>query len=181
MQQHKQLPKTRQELIADPEHYKYMYEGYIKGVLSAWHPAEIKEGAYTYFSALQYIAAQKALCFGDTESYRKIYSTREPEIIHRMINNIKGFDGDKWRKIQGDLRHKAHLLKFQQNPNMAKVLLDTQDKILVECNSANKTQGAGIDMMDPRLNQPESWPGLNRGGFNLMLVREELKRGESIA
>jgi ribA/ribD-fused uncharacterized protein len=69
-------------------------------------------------------------------------------------------------------------LKFSQNPNMERVLLETEDKVLAYMNPADTIWGTGLDMLDSRIKEPFEWPGENIFGFSLMDVREEIKDTE---
>ena len=66
------------------------------------------------------------------------------------------------------------LLKFGQNEDLKKVLLDTGDKIIAEASPFDKLWGIGIDETTAIKNKNQ-WKGLNWLGECLMNVRAQLK------
>jgi ribA/ribD-fused uncharacterized protein len=49
------------------------------------------------------------------------------------------------------------------------------DRILVEASPVDAIWGIGLAADDPKVMQPELWPGENLLGFALMVVRERLR------
>ena len=68
------------------------------------------------------------------------------------------------------------LAKFQQNPSLRQFLLSkTQNKTIVEARSDDKFWGAGLKHDSPQITG-DKWPGKNKLGKILMLVRDELSQ-----
>ncbi len=158
--------------IIDGEDFKF--QGFQKGVMSNWHPAEFIVDGVTYKNAEQFFVAMKAKTFGDEETYNKVIKTPDPKIIHTLGRQVRRFDEELWRERSEVFLYKANFEKYHQNPNLARVLKETQDKILVYCNPADISWGAGIDMLDSRIMDPFEWPGENKLGFLLMKIRDTL-------
>ena len=65
--------------------------------------------------------------------------------------------------------------KFSQNPELLKLLLNTNDSILVEASQKDKKWGIGIGVDYVDFLNPDKWPGENLLGKALMEVRDKLK------
>lgn len=63
--------------------------------------------------------------------------------------------------------------KFSQNSELLKLLLNTNDSILVETSQKDKIWGIEVDHVD--FLNPDKWPGENLLGKALMEVRDKLK------
>jgi ribA/ribD-fused uncharacterized protein len=154
---------------------KFNYTGFSIGVLSNWHPAEFKAEGKTFRSSEQYYMYKKAMVFRDEETAKKILEAYDAKRAQELGRKVKNFDKNKWDSSSDIHMFIANILKFSQNREMAKVLLNTQDNILVYANPADRLWGAGIDMMDGRISEPFEWPGQNKLGFILTEVRDDLK------
>jgi ribA/ribD-fused uncharacterized protein len=117
---------------------------------------------------------QKAKTFGDEETAEKILKTHDPKKVKEYGRKVRNFDADVWETNAPMHMFVANMLKYTQNPHMARVLIDTSDNILVYGNPADTIWGAGVDMQDARIKEPFEWPGENRLGFLLMDVREDI-------
>ena len=58
---------------------------------------------------------------------------------------------------------------------MRSLLLSTGDKIIAEATVKDNIWGIGIDVGDPRVQDPKQWKGTNVLGFALMKAREQLR------
>ena len=65
--------------------------------------------------------------------------------------------------------------KFVASPDLCSLLLSTGDKIIAEATRKDKIWGIGIDVGDPRVQDPKQWKGTNVLGFALMKAREQLR------
>jgi len=167
---------TKYELIQRIEKGEtFEFQGFIKGVFSNWFLAQFTVDDATYCCSEQYFMAEKARLFNDTDTLEKILLSVNPKEIKDLGRKVKNFDIGLWAIEAGRAMYLANLYKFRQNETMKKTLLNTGDKVLVECSPVDKLWGAGIPMNDPRLSRPEEWPGQNRLGFTLMHVRDKLK------
>jgi hypothetical protein len=63
------------------------------------------------------------------------------------------------------------LVKYLQNENLKKILLETEPYILVEVNPRDKIWGIGMSETDEGIENPENWKGENLLGQVLMDVR----------
>ena len=65
--------------------------------------------------------------------------------------------------------------KFEQNPRLKKLLIETGNTTIAEASPRDKIWGIGLHMNDPKVNNPESWQGQNKMGKILMACRENLR------
>lgn len=70
-----------------------------------------------------------------------------------------------WQEVKEKIMFDGLILKFTQNPNLGKMLLETQESKLVEHTEKDKYWADGGD-----------GSGKNRLGILLMRVRDELKK-----
>jgi len=57
---------------------------------------------------------------------------------------------------------------------MKHILLETQNKIIVEASPYDKIWGVALSENDKTINNPNNWKGENLLGFSLMEVRDML-------
>ena len=89
---------------------------------------------------------------------------------------MRNFDQEVWDNNCDAVVERGNLLKFTQNEKLKKVLLETQDRELVEASPNDRTWGIGFDS-EKALGNEDNW-GQNKLGKALMRVREHL-RGKS--
>jgi ribA/ribD-fused uncharacterized protein len=140
-----------------------------------WQPSEFCEDHLMYSCAEQYMMAQKAQIFEDKEIEKKIMETSDPKQIRLLGRKVKNFDEDTWNQLRYSVVLNGNYYKFAQNREMRKILLATNDKILVEASPLDTIWGIGYSESNPNVTSPQNWRGLNLLGFALMEVRDELK------
>lgn len=62
--------------------------------------------------------------------------------------------------------------KFSQNKELKEILLNTENKVLVEASPQDRIWGIGLEQNNFDAVNPAKWRGLNLLGFALMEVRE---------
>ena len=122
-----------------------------KHPFSQWHPANFIVDDISYNCAEQYMMAQKALLFGDHESYTKIMQSNEPRVHKKIGRGVKGFIQKKWDETCEKIVLDANIAKFSQNEDLLKILLDTEDKLIVEASPYDKIWGIGMAEDDPNI------------------------------
>ena len=127
-----------------------------------------------YSSMEQYIMAEKARLFGDTQTLDKIMDTHEPEVIKRYGHNIKNFKRSDWMCEIEAVLTKGLTAKFGQNEDLRELLKSTGTNTLAEANPNDKVDGIGLSLQDSRVFNKKEWPGQNRLGKALMIVRDSL-------
>jgi len=144
------------------------------GPFSQWEPCEFVVDGIEYNCAEQYMMAEKARMFEDEATLEEIMDTDDPKEQKRLGRLVEGFDEDRWNAVAVDIVVKGNLAKFGQNPEFKKVLLDTEDKIIVEASPYDRIWGIGLRENDPRAWDRNSWLGTNWLGEALCRVRDEL-------
>ena len=92
----------------------------------------------------------------------------------RVSRNIENYNSDEWIKQAESECIKGLLAKFDQNPKLKTILLNTKDKTLVEC-SWDRVWGTGCPLSRPDCLDAENWESPGLLGKLLMTVREKLK------
>ena len=118
---------------------------------------------------------QKAVFFGDLETASQILVEDEPKEQKKLGRIVKGFDENRWNAVADDVVFNANLAKFSQNENLRKLLLETGDKIIVECSPYDIIWGNGLNITDTLKTDENCWKGTNRLGKALMRVRDVLR------
>jgi ribA/ribD-fused uncharacterized protein len=158
----------------------FEFEGFQKGVLSPGHSAEFKSDGYTFQNVEQYYQYRKAKYFEDDIALEKLIKISDPIRVREIGKTVRGFDPQLWAAMMDLVLFAGNNLKFRQNPNMKRILLETNDNVLVYMNPADTIWGAGLDMLDSRIKEPFEWPGENIFGFTLMEVRDEIRENKDI-
>ncbi len=143
-------------------------------IFSQFYPCSFSTDDRSYCCAEQWMMSQKALVFKDTTTFDKIMSAKNPTKIKSLGRQIKNFDEEKWNKVKFDIVYKGNLMKFSQNDDLLKRLLNTKNKILVEASPYDKIWGIGLTASDAIKTDPDDWPGANLLGKALMKVRDAL-------
>ena len=157
---------------------EFDFEFFYSGAFSQWKSCKFYEDGIMFTTAEQYMMFYKAILFGDNEIARQILSLRNPSQIKRLGRLVKGFDERIWNENKYEIVKRGNLLKFSQNSELRKILIDTGDKILVEASPVDTIWGIGLSEVDPRRKDVRSWRGQNLLGFALVEVREVLKEFE---
>lgn len=118
------------------------------------------EGAY-YPTVEHFFQSQKFLDAGYSERIRKSQTPKEASILGRS----RDFEIKKdWDQIKDDIMLLAVRKKFESNENLKKLLLSTEDKILIENSPYDNYWGIG-----------RTGEGFNKLGVILMRIRELIK------
>lgn len=126
-------------------------------------------------TAEQYMMAQKALLFGDSEMCAKIMAADNPRDYKALGRLVRGFDPKVWDKRKFDIVCDGNRARFSQNPELAEFLLGTGESVLVEASPYDGVWGVKRSMDDPLIRNPNHWLGQNLLGFALMETRDGLK------
>lgn len=156
----------------EPEVFTFFY----KSKLSQWHMVDFVVDGVTYNCAEQYMMAQKALLFGDTNTYKKIMKSGNPKEHQDYGREVKGFDQSVWDENARKIVFKGNLARFTQNEYQKQHLLSTGTTTLVETSPVDRVWGIGLGKDDPRARSRSTWRGKNWLGQVLTMVREEIKR-----
>jgi ribA/ribD-fused uncharacterized protein len=114
--------------------------------------------------------AQKALLFGDKETFDKIMVCDSPRECKKLGREISNFDDSTWNHYKEDIVYSGNFLKFTQNPQLAKQLIEdaygdlqpyASPRRFVECNARDKIWGIGLGINDESIHDESKWVGHN--------------------
>lgn len=145
-----------------------------KSCLSQWWLCRFKHEGVEYNSTEQWMMAEKARIFSDTECLGQILKSKDIKAIKEIGRRISLFDEDVWDQRKYDVVFEGNLLKFSQNEALRSFLLSTSNKVLVEASPYDKIWGIGMRQDEEGIKEPKKWKGQNLLGFALMDVREIL-------
>jgi ribA/ribD-fused uncharacterized protein len=143
---------------------------------SQWAPLAFTVDGIRYPHAEAWMMAGKARQFNDDAALDRILVESDPGRCKRLGRKVIGFDEQMWNRVAYRLVAVGNWYKFLQNEHARRWLVGTGPAVLVEASPRDRVWGAGIGRNDPRLPDPESWPGRNLLGFALTEVREFLTR-----
>jgi ribA/ribD-fused uncharacterized protein len=143
--------------------------------LSQFYPAPLEVGGVTYATAEHYFMTKKARLFGDARSEAAVLRAPTPLAAKRLGRAVAGFDEQTWVQHRFDIVVRGSVAKFGAHPALRAFLLATDNAVLVEASPYDRIWGVGLAQTDPRIQQPEQWPGTNLLGFALMKARDVLR------
>ena len=146
---------------------------------SNFSSSEFIWNGHIYHRSEQYIQHQKAKYCGDTAAANNIMSCKMALQCKRVARNIENYNPDDWISYTETECIKGLLAKFDQNPKIKSILLNTHNKTLVEC-SWDTVWGTGCPLTQPGCLNPENWESLGLLGTLLMAVCEKLKPSDPV-
>lgn len=154
---------------------KYVF--FWGGIFSQWYLRNITIDGIIYNCCEQYMMHQKALLFGDVYTAQEILNEPVPALQKKLGRKVSNFDPIKWNSVAKDIVLKGNMAKFTQNADLKKLLLATDDKIMVEASPYDKIWGIGMHFDDCGIENPKNWKGTNWLGEVLNKVKENIKNG----
>jgi len=145
---------------------------------SQWWPATFAISGDSYSTAEHFMMAEKARLFGDEATRTRILDAPTPKAAKALGREVKDFKEVIWDQSRFQIVVEGNQAKFSQNQELAKFLLGTGEKVLVESSPRDRIWGIGLGASSDLAKNPESWRGLNLLGFALMEVRERLSQGK---
>ena len=146
---------------------------------SNFHRCAFKVNNKWFHSSEQYIQMKKALYFGDQAAAHKIEAADDALECKRISREIESFDADAWNEIARTETYFGISEKFRQNTKLKNTLLQTGDKIIVEC-SYDKIWGSGIHLNNVNALNKETWVGNNLLGKILMDIRNDINNENDV-
>ena len=144
-----------------------------KSCLSQWWLVDFVVNGNTYKSAEHYMMVGKAQLF-DPAMIPEILAAPTPAEAKKLGRAIQNFDPKVWDQHKINIVIEANYHKFSQNENLKKMLIKTQDRVLVEASPVDNIWGIGLTEQDEKARNPNIWQGENLLGFALMEVRDKL-------
>ena len=149
------------------------------GCFSNWYRRKFVIDDFEYLHVEQYMMAQKAKLFHDSERYTAILRSTKPWECKDLGKQVKPFDSKKWNAVRFEVVKAGNRAKFMQNPDLKAALLNTGEAILAEASPKDTIWGIGLDAAAAANTDPSRWPGQNLLGRALMELRAEFS-GETV-
>jgi len=134
------------------------------------------DGVTLYNSSEQEMHAQKALLFGDRETYTKILKAKSPYQHKKLGRQVRGFDKARWEQECFAIVARANVAKFGSTPAMRAILLATGDSELYEATAGDSIWAIGLDVDVAARTPKTAWRGTNLLGKALVYARNQLKK-----
>ncbi len=151
---------------------KYIY--FYGSFFSQWAMRDMIIDGEKYNCCEQFMMVKKARLYGDCVNAIKIMDRDNPSVQKSLGRKVKNFDKDKWDNISRKVVYEANYAKFTQNEDLKNILLDTEDKIIVEASPYDCIWGVGLKADDKRILNPNNWRGTNWLGEEIMKVRDKI-------
>ncbi|WP_242838370.1 NADAR domain-containing protein [Ruminococcus flavefaciens] len=145
------------------------------GAFSNWAPSEFTVDGVKFNTSEQYIMYRKCLTFGDTVTAEKLLNSDSPKDQKALGREASGYIDSVWAGVRQTVAIRGLYAKFSQNPELKRLLLSTEDAVLVECTSNDHIWACGLDKDDDDRLSADRWKGQNLLGFALMEVRNMLR------
>lgn len=143
--------------------------------LSNFHVCSFALHGHQFHSTEQYMMWRKARLFEDHKTADKILQADTPLKCKRLGRTVKPFKPDVWDAHKDELVYTGLLAKFEQNPGLARQLLETHPRPLGEASPYDRVWGIGLAKTHPNAADPSKWPGQNLLGHLLERVRSQLR------
>lgn len=152
--------------------YTHVY--FWHGPFSNWESCEFTDdfAGLTFRSSEQAFMYYKAVVFRDLATAAKIMTSKTPKEAKDLGRLVSHYDEKVWECVRFGYMVYVNYLKFTQNENLKKVLLDTDDRILVEASPYDKVWGVGLSEDNDLILDEANWQGQNLLGQALMKVRK---------
>lgn len=155
-------------------HQKSKNGSLTQSCFSQWWTSPFTVEGIKYNTAEHWMMAQKALLFGDKESFQKIILAKSPTEVKSLGRQVRYFNEEMWVSKRMEIVVQGTLHKFKQSQELTQFLVSTKGKILVEASPVDKIWGIGLAADNEKIENPKCWKGLNLLGFALMEVRDIL-------
>ena len=149
---------------------------------SNFHDVMIEIDGIKFHSSEQWIQYQKAKLFGDTEIEERILKSTKAIDCKRLAYKIEDYNEEDWKENIKRLCYRGLKAKFTQLEWLSRLLLETDQKCIVEC-TPNTIWENGVPLKDKDALNKSKWNGIGETGLMgsmLMKIREEIKEGEDL-
>ena len=160
-------------IISERETDTHLY--FLRGILSNFEKCYIKYKGHLFATTEQAFMWEKAIFFNDHEIASRILKEENPAKAKKLGREVKNFDDSKWSKVCYEIMYKINYEKYFQNTRLKNILLNTDDKMIIEANPRDTRWAIGLSAEDDRVLDESQWQGENLLGKVLMQIRDELK------
>ena len=152
-----------------------LFEFFWHGPFSQWHKCAFVVNGVSYNCAEQFMMAQKAILFGDSDTLKEIMDTDNPKTQKSLGRKVKDFDPLRWDRLKLSVVYIGNYAKFTQNPSLKVALMSTGEKTMVEASPYDKVWGIGLDASSPDALDRNTWHGENYLGRALDAVKVRIR------
>ena len=145
------------------------------GPFSQWHRSPFTLDGQIYVTAEQYMMAEKARLFSDSEALQRILATSEPRQQKALGRRVRGFEADRWQAVARNIVFRGNRAKFTTHRDLLALLLETDGTTLVEASPFDMIWGIGLAVDDPAAGDRSAWRGMNWLGETLTRLRDTLQ------
>ena len=138
---------------------------------SNFYPSKFYYKGIEYHSSEQFIQHAKAKFFGDKYTERVVLNAETALACKRAGREVSNYDHKKWCKKVKEICKPGIDAKFCQNPTAMQSLLETGDKMLVECTKDN-VWGNGYPLGHPNSLRSQTWKSKGVLGIILEEIRD---------
>ena len=143
---------------------------------SNFYPSPFKLEGFNFRDVEMYFHFKKAQFFGDYINMERILKSDTPYQSKQFGRRVVGFDVKAWEEVRKEIMKDGCRAKFDQNPKLAALLIESEGKKLIEASPFDGFWGVKKDKHDPDINNEKSWPSdSNNLGKILMEIRSEVK------
>ena len=154
---------------------KYTFFYKMRNPFSNWHRCTFRDSENNIYNCSeQYMMAEKAKLFGDSETRELILKSKDPREQKELGRKVKNFDPVKWGTECKEIVYRGCYLKFTQNPKLLDFMEKTRGTQLVEAAEDDRIWGIGLGEDDPRIHDPSQWRGTNWLGNVLTQLRDDI-------
>ena len=153
------------------------------GELGSWAPATFKLFGISYNSAYQAIMAMLADELEKDDEAELIRGLDSAEDVMKYETIKEGVADETLHPALERIVLDVNRAKFEQNPELAQILLNTGDALLVFVPPEKPEDmflGVGLALDSRRIKKPKKWPGQRIFGKSLELVRNELRTKSAV-
>jgi ribA/ribD-fused uncharacterized protein len=153
------------------------------GELSSWAPATFKIFGISYNSAYQAYMAMLADELEKDDEAEAIRALDSAEEIMKYETIKEDVADEVLHPALERITLDVNRAKFEQNPELAQILLSTGDALLVFVPPEKPDDmflGVGLALDSRRIKKPKKWPGQRIFGKALELVRKELQTKSTV-
>jgi ribA/ribD-fused uncharacterized protein len=142
--------------------------------LSQWFPRSFTREGVRYATAEHFMMAEKARLFGDAVTLDAILAAPSPAEAKALGRSVTPYDDAAWAAVRLEAVVRSNVAKFSEHADLARFLLGTGERVLVEASPRDRIWGIGLGASNPAARSPSQWRGLNLLGFALMEARQQL-------
>jgi len=146
------------------------------GPFSQWHVAPFTIDGQYYNTAEQFMMAEKARMFGDSDALRAILIAKDPSVQKFEGRMVRGFEKERWDAAARDIVYRGNRAKFTTHRDLLQLLFDTEGTSLAEASPMDTIWGIGLAADAVDANDRSKWLGTNWLGETLQRLRDDLLR-----